>query len=97
MRLTKRRLVSSPISSTRLKYASHVLNSCTEPNCTVLCQCTVQDARPGVQKVAIVVTDGQSGDTKRTALEAKKAADENITVFAVGELAHVNVYNTQHL
>nr|KAG5710519.1 hypothetical protein BaRGS_013165 [Batillaria attramentaria] len=43
-----------------------------------------KDARPGVQKVAVVVTDGQSHDRRQTALEAKKAADANITVFAIG-------------
>ena len=45
----------------------------------------MQVSRPGVQKVAVVVTDGQSSDGGRTALEARKAAGDNITVFAVGE------------
>lgn len=62
----------------------------------LISSCAVQDARPGVQKVAIVVTDGQSGDTQQTALEAKRAADDNITVFAVGKLtANVDMYSEQ--
>ncbi|KAL8606431.1 hypothetical protein ACOMHN_060336 [Nucella lapillus] len=48
-----------------------------------------QDSRPGVQKVAVVVTDGQSAHVQRTALEAKRAADSNVTVFALGVGDHV--------
>ena len=40
--------------------------------------------RPNVPNVAIIVTDGQSGNPPLTASEAKKARDAGITILAIG-------------
>ncbi|KAK3576067.1 hypothetical protein CHS0354_018338 [Potamilus streckersoni] len=43
-----------------------------------------KDSRPGVQKIAIVVTDGNSSDAERTKREARAAHESGIRVFAIG-------------
>lgn len=40
--------------------------------------------RPGVARILIVLTDGQSYNTEKTKIAAKKLKDDGITVFAVG-------------
>ncbi|XP_061197993.1 uncharacterized protein LOC133206079 [Saccostrea echinata] len=40
--------------------------------------------RPGVPKIAIVVTDGNSNNRQLTSAEADKARKDNITMFAIG-------------
>lgn len=46
--------------------------------------------RPGVPKVCIVVTDGESRNTTRTAYEAEQARSRGITMYAVGVGPKVN-------
>jgi len=41
-------------------------------------------ARSNVKKVGIVITDGQSNDPTATMVEAKKAKDAGIVMFAIG-------------
>lgn len=40
--------------------------------------------RPGVPKIAVVVTDGNSNNRQLTAAEADKARKDGITMFAIG-------------
>lgn len=40
--------------------------------------------RPGVPKIAVVVTDGNSNNRQLTADEADKARKDGITMFAIG-------------
>jgi hypothetical protein len=40
--------------------------------------------RPGVPKIGIVVTDGNSNNRQLTASEADKARKDGITMFAIG-------------
>ncbi|XP_060066993.1 cartilage matrix protein-like [Ylistrum balloti] len=47
-------------------------------------------ARPGVVKVAVVLTDGQSNSVIRTVWEAMKARREGIHMFAIGIGAYIN-------
>ncbi|KAL3870307.1 hypothetical protein ACJMK2_038383 [Sinanodonta woodiana] len=49
-----------------------------------------KDSRPGVQKIAIVVTDGISSDAERTKLEARALHESGIRVFAIGVGAATN-------
>ncbi|KAL8616408.1 hypothetical protein ACOMHN_032262 [Nucella lapillus] len=47
-------------------------------------------ARPGVPRVAVVITDGQSMDTVKTRLGAERARQNSIDLVAVGVGSHVN-------
>ncbi|XP_021344236.1 integrin alpha-1-like [Mizuhopecten yessoensis] len=47
-------------------------------------------ARPGVVKVAVVLTDGQSNSVVRTVWEAMKARREGIHMFAIGIGSFIN-------
>ncbi|OWF39486.1 uncharacterized protein LOC110464955 isoform X2 [Mizuhopecten yessoensis] len=41
-------------------------------------------ARPGVQRIGIVITDGRSSNPEHTRLAAQAAHNDNITVFSIG-------------
>ncbi|ESP04773.1 hypothetical protein LOTGIDRAFT_155995 [Lottia gigantea] len=43
-----------------------------------------KSSRPGVQKIAVILTDGKSPDPDGTRREARLARDENIDIFAIG-------------
>lgn len=45
---------------------------------------TEQGSRPGVKRVAIILTDGASSDEAATQVAAKACRDEHIQIFAVG-------------
>ncbi|KAK6191977.1 hypothetical protein SNE40_003537 [Patella caerulea] len=47
-------------------------------------------ARSGLPKICIVITDGKSQDSERTALEAKRARADGIDMFAIGVSRAVN-------
>ena len=47
-------------------------------------------ARPGVPRIGIVITDGVSNDTAKTATAARAARADGITLFAVGVGKTVN-------
>ncbi|XP_041370876.1 uncharacterized protein LOC121384520 isoform X2 [Gigantopelta aegis] len=49
-----------------------------------------QVSRPGVHKMAIIVTDGRFSDIDKTIKEAKKCQQDNIEVYAVGVGRDVN-------
>ena len=42
------------------------------------------DAREGVRRVVIVMTDGNSQETEKTKQAAAKAREDNLEVFAIG-------------
>ncbi|XP_050408868.1 von Willebrand factor [Patella vulgata] len=48
------------------------------------------EARTGLRKICIVITDGKSQDSEKTALEAKRARDDRIDMFAIGVSSAVN-------
>ncbi|ESO97299.1 hypothetical protein LOTGIDRAFT_231504 [Lottia gigantea] len=50
----------------------------------------MSEARTGVRKICIVITDGESQDSKKTAAEAKLARDAGIQMMAVGVSKSVN-------
>ncbi|KAL8562554.1 hypothetical protein ACOMHN_045819 [Nucella lapillus] len=56
----------------------------------------MQNTRPGVPKVVVVLTDGNSQDWQLTKSEARLCKEDNITVFAVGvgkQVKKTELYN----
>ncbi|RUS78138.1 hypothetical protein EGW08_014111 [Elysia chlorotica] len=53
-------------------------------------QLDVTHVRPGLKKVAVVVTDGNSQEGKKTAAAASKAVEQDINMIAVGVGKWVN-------
>ncbi|XP_071153289.1 uncharacterized protein [Mytilus edulis] len=44
----------------------------------------LSNARPGIKKIGIVITDGKSSEPECTELEAKRANDDGIEVYTIG-------------
>ncbi|XP_055958008.1 collagen alpha-6(VI) chain-like [Patella vulgata] len=57
----------------------------------------MKEARPGLPKICIVITDGKSQDSAKTALEAKKARLDRIEMFAIGVSRAVNESELQSI
>ncbi|XP_055958009.1 cartilage matrix protein-like [Patella vulgata] len=55
------------------------------------------EARSGLPKICIVITDGKSQDSAKTALEAKKARQDGIEMFAIGVSRAVNESELQSI
>ncbi|CAG5116172.1 unnamed protein product, partial [Candidula unifasciata] len=54
-------------------------------------------ARPGVPRIAVVITDGQSDHTLRTLIEATKVKRNNIIIFTIGVGKLVNTLELERM
>ena len=52
---------------------------------------------PEVTQVAIIITDGRSDNTSLTAVEAQKAHDQGIHIFAIGVGDYVDVAELERI